>query len=187
MSFYEFIILLIVLLVILMIVLYNNIIQRKNEVANAFSSIDVMLKKRYDLIPNLVEITKQYANYEQSLLSDITKIRSQIDTKTSIDEKIKTHNEIQGKISSMFMNVENYPNLKADSTYINLMENWTTSEEQISASRRYFNSAVTEYNNGIQTFPASIIASIFNFTPLQVAEIAEAERLNVDAKKLFNS
>ena len=173
-------------IILLVILSYNTLVKRKNEVSNAFGSIDVMLKKRYDLIPNLVEVVKKYMEHEQNLLLEITKLRTHAISDIPINEKIDGHNEIQNKVNGLLMNVENYPNLKADTSFINLQATWTSSEEQISASRRYYNSAVTDYNNSIQMFPSNIIANIFNFSSMKVFEAEEVERKNVNAKELFN-
>jgi len=171
---------------LIIILVYNTLIKRNNEVKNAFASIDVMLKKRYDLLPNLIEVTQKYMDHEKSILIDITKIRSHVTSEVPLEEKIKDHNEIQRKVNGLLMNVENYPNLKADSSFLSLHANWTSSEEQISAARRYYNTAVTEYNNYIQMFPSSIIASLFNYKSMQVFEAEETERMNVRAKDLFD-
>lgn len=175
------------LVTIIIIALYNRLVIRKNEVSNAFGSIDAMLKKRFDLLPNLVEITKQYMNYEKDVLTDITALRSQINkSNISTNEKIEKYNELQKRSDGIFFNIENYPNLKANESFKNLQKAWNTTEEQISASRRFYNSAVTEYNNAVQAFPSNIIAGLFNFTTLKVFEIAEEERKNISAKKLFS-
>lgn len=177
----------IVMIIIVLIIIYNVLIKRKNEVSNAFASVDVMLKKRYDLIPNLVEITKRYMEHERSVFVEITKLRAQIVEENSEDQKVSTHNEIQRKVNGLLMNVENYPQLKADSTFLALQANWTSSEEQISASRRYYNSAVTQYNNYVQMFPSNIMAGMLGYKEKKVFEANEVERKNIKAEELFNS
>jgi len=175
-----------ILLALYVISSYNYIVRKKNATDNAFGSIDAMLKKRYDLIPNLVETVKQYMLHESSILTEVTKLRSQLSDNLTNDDKIELHNEISKKISTVLMTVENYPNLKANQNFIQLQETWNETEEQISAARRYYNTAITEYNNSIQTFPSNIISNIFKYSTKKVFEIDETERKNISAKDLFN-
>lgn len=172
---------------VVMILMYNKLVRRRNEVKNAFGSIDVMLKKRYDLIPNLVETVKKYMNYEKETLTEITALRTRINTDLPPNEKIEHYNSLQKNVDGLMMNVENYPDLKASQTFLQLQKAWNTSEEQISASRRYFNAAVTQYNNAIETFPSNIIAVTFSFKKSKVFEITETERENLSAKELFEN
>jgi LemA protein len=144
-----------------------------------------MLKKRYDLIPNLVEVTKRYMEHEKSVFIEITKLRSQVIEEKNQEQKVVKHNEIQRKVNGLFMNVENYPQLKADSSFLSLQANWTSAEEQISASRRYYNTAVTEYNNYIQMFPSNIIATMLGYKEKKVFEAIDVERKNIKASELF--
>ena len=175
-----------VLLVVYVIVLYNNIITRKNETNNAFGSIDAMLKKRYDLIPNLVETVKQYMIHEAGVLTDVTNLRSKLsETQLSSEDKIGLHNDISKRLNSIMVSVENYPDLKASQNFLKLQASWNEAEEQISAARRYYNTAVTDYNNSIETFPSSVLTNIFKFQPMHVFEIQELERQNISAKDLF--
>ncbi len=175
----------VVLIVLYIIGLYNRLVVRKNEVQNAFGSIDVMLKKRFDLLPNLVEVTKQYMNHEKDLLTEITALRSQIDTNIPESEKVKKYNTLQKHSENLMLNVENYPELKSNQNFLDLQKAWNTSEEQISASRRFYNTAVTDYNNVVQIFPSNIVAQMFNHKELQVFEATETERENINAKDLF--
>jgi LemA protein len=168
------------------IFLYNEIIRKKNRTENAFGSVDAMLKKRYDLIPNLVETVKRYMIHEASVLEDVTRLRSGFSGNISANDKIELHNDISKKLNSVMVSVENYPDLKASLNFLKLQSAWNETEEQISASRRYYNTTIAEYNNAIQTFPASIIANRFAFTPKKVFEIEEAERKNIHAGELFN-
>ncbi|MDE5418351.1 LemA family protein [Labilibaculum sp. DW002] len=173
--------------IIVLIIIYNVLVKRKNEVNNAFASVDVMLKKRYDLIPNLVEVTKGYMEHERTVFVEITTLRTQVVEEKSDEQKVKTHNEIHRKVNDLLMNVENYPDLKADSSFLALQANWTSSEEHISASRRYYNTAVTEYNNYIQMFPSNIMAKMFGYREKKVFEANEIERKKIKASELFNS
>lgn len=161
-------------------------IRKRNETDKAFGSVDVMLKKRYDLIPNLVETVKQYMIHEASVLTDVTKLRSGFSDTLSSEDKVELHNDISRKLSSVMLSVENYPDLKASQNFLKLQAAWNETEEQISASRRYYNSAITDYNNTIQTFPSNLIAKEFGFTDKKVFETDDLQRANISAKKLFN-
>lgn len=173
------------LLLLISIVYYNTLIRRRNETENSFGSVDVMLKKRFDLIPNLVETVKQYMIHEANILKDIVQLRNGYSDNLSDNEKVDLHNDISKKLNNVMFLVENYPNLKANQTFLQLQRAWNESEEQIAASRRYYNTAVTNYNNSVQTFPSNIIATLFGFSRKTVFEIEENERVNIDAKKLF--
>lgn len=177
----------ILIFIIVLIIIYNVLVKRRNEVSNAFASVDVMLKKRYDLIPNLVEVVNRYMEHERTVFVEITKLRTQVAEENTDEQKVKTHNEIHRKVNDLLMNVENYPELKADSSFLALQLNWTSAEEHISAARRYYNTAVTEYNNYIQMFPSNMIAIIFDFKEQRVFEANEIERKNVKASELFKS
>lgn len=176
-----------VVLVLYIVFLYNDIIRKKNETNNAFGSVDAMLKKRYDLIPNLVETVKQYMIHEAKVLADVTKLRSKFTDNLPSQDKIDLHNDISKRLNNIMVSVENYPDLKANQNFLKLQASWNETEEQISASRRYYNSAVTDYNNAIQTFPSSILTNIFKFQPMAVLEIEDSERQNISAKELFKN
>lgn len=181
-----YIILGILIIIILYVVfLYNEIIRKKNETDNAFGSVDTMLKKRYDLIPNLVETVKQYMTHEATVLSDVTKLRARFSENISNEDKVDLHNDISKRLNNLMVSVENYPDLKASQNFLKLQASWSEAEEQISASRRYYNSAITDYNNVIQTFPSNLMAGIFNFSSKKVFEIEVDERKNINAKDLF--
>jgi LemA protein len=179
---------LLVILLIIGIGCYNSLIRKYNQVTNAFSSIDVMLKKRYDLIPNLVELVKQYTKYEESTLSKITSLRTKaVSGQLNNEEKIELDNQVGSAVNGLMVNVENYPDLKANLNFINLQSTWTESEEQIAAARRNYNASVTEFNNSIMTFPGSMFAGMLNYHPISVIQNTPEERGNLSAKDLFNS
>jgi LemA protein len=166
--------------------MYNGLIRRRNEVDNAFGGMDVQLKKRYDLIPNLVATVKQYATHEKDLLTKVTEMRAQATSgKLSNDEKVALDNQISAGMKSIMVAVEGYPDLKASDNFINLQRTLNEVESQISAARRTFNAVITLYNNGIQTFPRNIIAGMMNMERKEVFVIPETERQNVDVKSLF--
>jgi len=167
---------------------YNSLIGKKNQVTNAFSAIDVMLKKRFDLIPNLVEVVKQYTTYEQGTLTKIVELRSKAGVPNiSNAEKADLDARLSSNVRGLMVNVENYPDLKANTNFINLQTTWTESEEQIAAARRTYNAAVTDYNNSIMMFPGSLFAGMLNFHPIAVLETAAEERKNISAKERFNN
>lgn len=167
---------------------YNGLISKRNQVTNAFSAIDVMLKKRYDLLPNLVETVKQYMSYEESTLTKITSLRTRAASGQLSDaEKIDLDKQIGSAVSGMMLTVENYPDLKANQNFINLQTTWTESEEQIAAARRNYNSSVTAYNNGIMMFPGNMFAGMLGYKTVAVIENTAEERKNMSAKDLFNS
>lgn len=168
-----------------LIFLYNNIVKKRNEIDNAFGLIDAMLKKRYDLIPNLVETVKQYMIHEANVLSNVTELRSKLTENISTKDKVDLHDDIARQLNGIMLTVENYPDLKANQNFLKLQASWNEIEEQILASRRYYNTAVTDYNNSIQTFPSNIIANIFYFSPKEVLETENNNRKNVNAKELF--
>ncbi|MDF1576522.1 MAG: LemA family protein [Bacteroidales bacterium] len=177
-----------VILFLLIIGLYNSLVRRKNDVENAFASVDVMLKKRYDLIPNLVETVKNYMKHEKSLLTELTALRAQaVSGEISDDERIALENKITGGISGIMVAVENYPDLKASQNFLQLQAAWNEAEEQISASRRAFNAAVTSLNNKVETFPSNVMAGIMGYKRRTLFEIPEVERKNMNAKNLFES
>ncbi len=174
--------------VLLFIVLiYNNLVGSRNNVENAFGSIDTMLKKRYDLIPNLVETLKVYMKHEKDTLTQITDLRAKATSGTiSPDEKVGLENKLSGMMRNVMVAVESYPDLKASEQFTMLQRSWNETEEQISAARRNYNSAVTQYNNAIEKFPSNILAGMFNHKRKPVFEIQEAERQNVNAKTMFS-
>lgn len=184
--FYAFII--IGILCVFAVVVYNNLIGARNMVENAFGTIDVMLKKRYDLIPNLIETAKSYMKHESGTLTSIAELRARaVGGNVTSDEKVQLENQISGAMKSIMVSVESYPDLKANEQFTLLQRSWNETEEQISAARRAFNAAVTQYNNAVEKFPSNIFASMFGHKRREVFVIAETERQNVNAKALFNS
>jgi LemA protein len=182
-------ILIIVAVVVLIIiaVLYNSLISRKNQVQNAFGALDAFLQKRYDLIPNLVAVVKQYMSYEQGTLTKITELRTQaISGNLSPDQKAQVDNELSKSLGAIKVAVENYPDLKANDSFMELERSWNEIEEQISAARRNYNAAVTDYNNAVEMFPTNIFAGMMNYQRKPVLEIPEEERKNISATELFN-
>ncbi|MDA3881558.1 MAG: LemA family protein [Prolixibacteraceae bacterium] len=182
------IILAVVALVFLIFIgMYNNLIRKRNEVDNAFGGMDVQLKKRYDLIPNIVATVKQYATHEKELLTKVTEMRAKATSgNLSSDEKVDLDNQISAGMKSIMVAVENYPDLKASENFLNLQRTLNEVESQISAARRTYNAVITDYNNAIQTFPSNIMAGMMSLQRKEVFVIPETERQNVDVKNLFN-
>lgn len=175
------------LFVFIFIGIYNNLIRKRNEVDNAFGGMDVQLKKRYDLIPNLVSTVKQYATHEKELLTKVTEMRAKATSgNLSSDEKVAIDNQISAGMKSIMVAVENYPDLKANENFMNLQRTLNEVESQISAARRTYNAVITDFNNAIQTFPSNIMAGMMSLKRKEVFVIPETERQNVDVKNLFN-
>ncbi len=176
------------LMAIIGVFIRNSLVRKRNEVENTYAGISVQLKKRYDLIPNLVSVVQKYAQHEKSILEEITKLRSQaLDKNIDNNNKVDLDNKISKAMGNVLMTVENYPILKASDSFIALQRSLNEIEAQLSASRRYFNTAVTEYNNAIQVAPNNFIADIMHLTAKNVFEISETEKQNIDVKKLLNS
>lgn len=171
---------------IYLIVAYNGLVRRRNHADNAFATIDVMLKKRYDLIPNLVQTVKRYAEHESGVLSEIVKLRNRNYSELTPDEKVQMDHEIRNVQRSFNVVVEQYPDLKASANFLQLQGALNETEEQLAASRRTYNASVTEYNNAIQTFPTNLVASAAGFKKRALLETPTEERANVSVKDLFN-
>ncbi len=172
--------------VLTVIFIYNSLVSKKNQVENIFGSIDAILKKRYDLIPSLVATAKEYMEHEKSILEDITALRSQaLNTKDS-NKKIDIDKKVTSMLGSFMIAVENYPELKANENLLHLQHSLNEIEEQLSAARRAYNQAVTDYNNAIEMFPSNIVANYLGYRRKHLFEIEDNERKNVDVKALFD-
>lgn len=178
-----------VLIILLGIVsIFNNLTNRKNQVSNAFGTIDVQLKNRYDLIPNLVAAVQQYTTHEKELLTKITELRAKA-TKQELtpEDRVNLDNQISSALSGLMVSVENYPDLKASQNFIDLQHSLNEVESQIAAARRAYNAAVTAYNNAIEMFPGNLMAGMMLLKSKQVFTATETERGNVNVKNLFQS
>lgn len=166
--------------------LYNTVVGRRNAVDNAFSSIDVMLKRRTDLIPNLVASVKQYMRHEAGLLERITSLRNTaISPMSSSEQRFQAEGLLFGALGHLRIAMDAYPDLRANDHIQQLQAVLYETEEQISAARRAFNATVLEYNNACDMLPYSVIANMNNFQRRAFFEIPEADRQNVDVGKLF--
>jgi len=158
--------------------LYNSLVQLKNRVKNAWSQIDVQLKRRHDLIPNLVETAKGYMTHERETLEGVVKARSDAMSAESVKEKSKYESQLSGSMSKFFLLVENYPDLKANQNFLALQEELTSTENKIAFSRQSYNDQVLFYNNKVQMFPSNMIAKMFNFIKEEFFELEnKAERV----------
>jgi LemA protein len=152
-----------VLIIFWLIGIYNGLVRLRNTRQNAFADIDVQLKQRHDLVPQLVETVKGYATHEKELLHNITLARTAAMGAKTIDEKIAAETELSSALQGLKISVEAYPDLKANQNFLQLQEELSDIENKLAAARRYFNGATTEYNTGIETFPANLIAGNFGF------------------------
>ena len=170
------------IVLIFVALIYNILVYRRNAADNVFSTIDVMLKKRYDLIPNLVETVRGYASHEKETLAKISEMRARaVSDSTGVNEKISLDGEITNAIGRIFAIAENYPNLKANGQFLNLQKNLSDMEEQIAAARRAYNAAVTDFNNSCEMFPTNIFASLFNFEKKKLFQVSDNEKQPVKA------
>ena len=153
----------IVVIIFWLIGIYNSLVRLRNTRQNAFADIDVQLRQRHDLVPQLVETVKGYATHERELLTRITEARTAAMGATTIDEKIKTETQLSSALQGLKVSVEAYPDLKANQNFLQLQEELSDIENKLAAARRYFNAATTEYNTGAETFPSNLIANSFGF------------------------
>ena len=155
---------------------YNVLVRLRNAVRNQWSQIDVVLKTRADLIPNLVETVKGYANHESETLEAVIAARNKYVTASTDEEKMAASGEISGALSRLFALSESYPDLKANTNFLDLQSKLSECEDKIIYARQIYNDAVTKYNNKIEVIPSNIIAGLFHFEAAKLFEIAEAER-----------
>ena len=175
--------LLIIILVVIIIVIallvvkfYNDLVNGRNRVENAWSQIDVQLQRRNDLIPNIVETVKGYASHEKETLTQVTEARARMANATTVREVSEANNMITSALKSLFAVSEAYPDLKANQNFIELQQELSETEDKISYSRQFYNDTVLKYNNLCQQFPSSIIASIFHFNKSEFFEAEEGSR-----------
>ncbi|MCL2141994.1 MAG: LemA family protein [Methanimicrococcus sp.] len=175
------VIVLILLVVGFFVVMYNGLVRSRNLVDNAWSQIDVQLKRRYDLIPNLVETVKGYAGHEKELLENVTKARAAVMNAASVHEKAEASNMLSSTLKSLFAVSENYPALKANENFMDLQRQLKDTEDKIAYTRQFYNDTVTKYNTEIQTIPRNIVAGLFGFTKKELFEVEADAR---DAPKV---
>lgn len=169
----------IVLILIYAFIAYNGLVKANNLVKEAFSTMDVYLKKRWDLVPNLVEVVKNYTEYEKETIEKITKLRTSTYENMTMDKKINVNEELTQDLSVIMAVSENYPDLKASENFMELSQDLTKVEDEIANSRKYYNGSVRNYNNKIQMFPSNIIAKTFGFHLANMFETNTEEKNNV--------
>ena len=163
------------LLILWIIVAFNSLVHWRNQVKNAWSQIDVQLKRRYDLIPNLVETVKGYAKHERETLEKVTQARNAAMNAHTPKEVGQAENVLQGTLKSLFALSENYPDLKANQNFLSLQEELSSTENKVSFARQFYNDTTAKFNTLIQSFPKNIIAGIFRFTEQQLFEVEAPE------------
>lgn len=168
-----------VILIIWVIAAYNGFIKLRNMVEEAFSTMDVYLKKRYDLIPNLVETVKGYAAHEAGTLEKVVKARNMAADATNLEDRIQNENILQGTLKSLFAIAENYPDLKANTNFIDLQRQLQAVENDIANARKYYNAVVKDFNTKTEMFPSNLIAGIFHFTRKPMFEVNSEEERDV--------
>src|SRR5499433_2718014 len=168
------ILVIVVLAVLVLAGMYNSLVQLRVRADSAWSDIDVQLKRRHDLIPNLVETVKGYAAHEKGTFENIAKFRSQAMQATSPVDKAQAENQLSGALKSLFAVAENYPELKASVQFIGLQSSLNSIEDNIQNARRYYNAVVRDYNTRVQSFPSNIVAGMFGFQARQFFEIGRA-------------
>lgn len=161
---------------------YNKLVRKRNNAKEGFSTMDVYLKKRFDMIPNLVETVKGYATHERETLEAVMKARSQVASAGTIDQKVENENVLTGALGRLFAVAENYPDLKANQNFLNLQEQLRSVEQDIANARKFYNGTVKDLNNSIEQFPSNIVAGIFHFEKMPMFEINEESRQNVQVK-----
>ncbi len=170
----------IVLIAIWVMSLYNNLVKLRNRRQNAFADIDVQLRQRHDLVPQLVETVKGYATHEKDLLVRITEARTAAMSATTIDDKIKAEQVLTSALQGLKVQVEAYPDLKANQNFLQLQEELSDIENKLAASRRFFNGATTEYNNAVESFPGNLIARNFGFQREVFFDLGEDNRRQME-------
>ncbi len=172
----------VVVLLLYIILTYNGLVTLRNRVKESWSDIDVQLKRRYDLIPNLVEVVKGYASHEKETLERVITARNVAMSANGAKEKGEAENVLSGALKNLFALSENYPDLKASTNFLELQRELSDTENKIQAARRFYNGNVKDFNTKIETFPANIIANMFNFKANDFFSIADEEKENPQVK-----
>jgi len=170
------IVILAVILSLFFVIFYNKIVTQRNRVENAWAQIEVQLKRRYDLIPNLLETVKGYAKHEKTLFENITKARAAVMSANNVNETAEASNYLSTTLKSLFAVAENYPDLKANQNFIQLQKDLMETENKIAYARQFYNDTVMKYNISIQTIPKNIVASLLGFRKKELFEAVQAER-----------
>lgn len=174
------ILIIVVVIALWLISIYNSLVKLRNNRENAFANIDVQLRQRYDLVPQLVNTVKGYAAHESGVFEKVTAARSAAMSASSINEKIAAETQLSGALAGLKISVEAYPELKANQNFMQLQTELADIENKLAATRRFFNSATRELNTSVQSFPANLIAGMFGFHTEPMFEIAQEERAAVE-------
>ncbi|CAI8257648.1 MAG: Uncharacterised protein [Polaribacter sp. SA4-10] len=170
----------VVIFLLLLVSFYNQLVKLRNNRENAFADIDVQLKQRHDLIPQLLETVKGYMKHEEKVLINVTAARSGALNASTISEKIAAENQLTSALSGLNVAVEAYPDLKASSNFMQFQEEISDIENKLSAVRRFFNSSTKEYNNAVETFPSNVISGMFSFKKEPMFDLGVAQRKQLD-------
>ncbi len=170
------------IVIVWLIAIYNSLITWRNRVKESWSDIDVQLKRRYDLIPNLVETVKGYANFEKNVLEEVTKARTAAMSATGMIDKAEKENILSNTLKSLFAVSENYPDLKASQNFLQLQDELSDTENKIQAARRFYNGNARDFNTKLQVFPSNLIAGLMGFKAAEFFEANEEEKENVKVK-----
>ena len=163
-----------VLVALAAIGIYNGLVALRNQTKNAWAQIDVQLKRRHDLVPNLVETVRGYATHEQKTLENVIAARNQAMGAGSVDDRIKAEAGLSGALGRLMMVVEQYPQLKANTNFLALQEELSSTENKIGFARQFYNDATMQYNTKLESFPSNILAGMFHFAPATFFEVADA-------------
>ena len=166
----------VVLFALVFIGYYNRFVRLTNRIENSLAQIDVQLKKRADLIPNLLETVKSYAKYEKKVITEVTNARKAMLQAGNMQEKVEAGNQLQGALKSIFALAENYPNLKANENFLHLQQELSAIEDKVAYARQYYNDASLSYNNALQVIPAKWFASMYGFKKKNYLEIPSEDR-----------
>ncbi len=172
----------IIAIILYVIIVFNKLIHLKNDVEEGFSTIDVYLKKRWDLIPSLVGVVKEYSKHEKETFKEIVDLRNKVYDEMNINSKVITNNDLSRELTKLLALAEDYPELKANENYLDLSKKLVKIEDEIAQSRKYYNAVVRVYNNKVQMFPSNIVALIFGYKKIAMFETnsLEKENINID-------
>ncbi len=172
----------VVIIILYVLITLNSLIKLNNDVKESFATMDVVLKKRWDLIPNLVEVVKAYAAHEKNTLTEVIALRNSSYDDLSDKEKLETIEKINKEINKIMALVEKYPELKANTNFLNLSQNLSDVEDELAKSRRYYNAIVRMYNNKVEMIPSNLVAKIFGYKIKDMFSVEDEERENVEVK-----
>lgn len=167
---------LVLIILIFVVTTYNKLVNARNKVENQFSQVDIQLKRRADLIPNLVETVKGYAKHEEGTLTAVIEARNKAVNAGSVNEKIDANNELSGALNKLFALAESYPDLKANENFLSLQNDLKDTEDKITYARQFYNDAAMKFNNLVQMFPSNVIANMFGFKKFEFFKIEEKEK-----------